>query len=111
MYWAISSSSLSKAKKYKIQESEMISEKVNWGKIAAIGGSLIKKGAKLTWEKAILPLLKYLINLLARLLINLAFTIVNTVFNTDYTPPDVMIFEKKETAGELSNKYDGLALT
>jgi hypothetical protein len=102
---------VSKAKKYKIQESVMISEKVNWGKIAAISGKLLKKGAKLTWERAILPLLKYLINLLARLLINLAFAIVNAVFSTSYSAPNVTIFKKRETAGNFSNEYEGLALT
>jgi hypothetical protein len=102
---------VSKAKKYKIQESVMLSEKVNWGKIAAMSGKLLKKGAKLTWDKAILPLLKYLINLLARLLINLAFAIVNAVFSTTYSAPAVTIFKKKETDGNFSNEYEGLALT
>jgi hypothetical protein len=55
--------------------------------------------------------LKYLINLLARLLINLAFAIVNAVFSTTYSAPAVTIFKKKETDGNFSNEYEGLALT
>jgi hypothetical protein len=97
---------LSEIEDLNIQESNMILEKIDWKKIGQSIGNAIKKGAKWSWENAILPFLKYLINVLSRLIFNVSFAMINAIFNQEYLAPNATLFGKEETDGELSYQYD-----
>lgn len=62
--------------------------------------NILKKGAKLTWEQALKPLLKYLINVLSRLIVGIIYSLVNATFDKNYATPDSTIFKSKEADPE-----------
>lgn len=63
--------------------------------------NVFKKGAKLTWDKALKPLLKYLVNVLSRLTLGICYTIINALFATSYPTPDATIFKDRETSAAM----------
>ena len=86
------------AEKYNVNESLLEAEKWEMAirDFTTKVGEWLRQGFTFTFERVIIPFVKYILNVLSRLVINVVIAIVNTITGKTYTAPNATIFKKAE---------------